>query len=887
MKRTCGNAALLAFAAHLLDIDVSSAASRPSSSSSLLRRSSTSRRSSCYAFVHPGAGGTAISSSSGRVRSSEGGGGSSSRIWKQRNVSARLTKRVDGSATVAPRYYVDSSSSSGSDSSPLENNEVLVYRDVNLSGGEFSFLRPHLEFNELDLQELFPTKGRAAGSSSSSQLYEEFEEVEIGHFQPSNSLNENEGEATSRSSSSNSPFFFASHQQQDHTEELDSIPLTLPPWLSLNKARFAPMKLRKLQRDLTPHLSSKEISQVVRAIYLSAGDDSKKVAGAADFCSILVNSLEMTDAPTLCAAAFHYGSLVSVRERELMDLTEEELCSVEAENECLRTAGSDAKYLCALAGSGIENFGTHAVKIALDAARLKSMETLATTVVRKNGKLGPLSSADARNLRSLLLTVNEEGDWRALAIRSAACLYRLEGLEAYRSLLSTSGGPKRRTRVVSPEESRASQEALHIYAPLAARLGMFRLKTELEDAAFRTLYPRSHAKVSALCGGENTNSVGEGMKSVLDDISHQMKRLVQEDCEFMENIENVSVTARVKEPYSVWRKMLKISRAGDGVHARSLSILDIPDAVATRVVFSARKLTPDEPDATTQRRERELCYYLSALCLQYWPEATDSRFKDYVKNPKENGYQSLHYSSRKRWRGAEWPFEVQIRSKEMHRIAEYGVAAHWSYKRNDLDGTTPTPDIPLDRTSEAYIKSVQEWSDNQARRKRRQQAYAAVVAPTTELEEPNFQDEIRRQRKRERDETLAPYLEALSGAQTDMTRENVFVFVSVQPPKGVGEESPSSSSSPSSSPPLTEGTVLSLPAGSRVLDAIRVTEKWSSTLESSGQLYDGRNSFVALCNGLRTSSLGTELLASGDVVSILPSEELVSSSKRRTSPFFQ
>lgn len=203
-------------------------------------------------------------------------------------------------------------------------------------------------------------------------------------------------------------------------------------------------------------------------------DDKKVVAGAADFCSILVNSLEMTDVPALCAAAYHYSSLVSVRERELLQLmtsdnnnddNNDTLCPVE-EAECLETAGSDAKYLCALAGSGIEAFGTHAVKIALDAARLKSMETLASDLVvssvKKNGNgngvgSGKLRPMDARNLRSLLLTVNEEGDWRALAVRAAACLYRLEGLEAYRALSSstsdsTSSKTTTTTRFATPEE---------------------------------------------------------------------------------------------------------------------------------------------------------------------------------------------------------------------------------------------------------------------------------------------------------------------------------------------------------------------------------------------------------------------------------------------------
>ena len=907
-RRRTSTAALLAFTAHLLDVDIIISAASPGttrpSKSLLLQRPTFSlqqRGRSVYHHHHPS---TALfvhqeSASSGGVIRKRSSHPSSSQqhtrspstitptspiqyIWKQRNVSAHLTKnRIDD---VTPRYYISSGSSSSS-SGGDETDDVLVYTTYEK---EFSLLRPHLEFNELDLQELFnkETTSTSSSTTSSSQLYEEFEEVEIGHFQPPPpSLKE--GEETIKG-----PFFFASPQHTSSSstgnsksntdnsisvvESLDIDLTTLPPWLSLNQAKYAPRKLHRLQRDLTPHLSTKEIDEVITAIRQSSMNDQKKVAGASDFCSILVNSLEMTDVPALCAAAYHYTSLVSVRERELDDDT----CPIEAERQCLETAGKDAKYLCALAGSGIEQFGNHAVKIALDAARLKSMEALATTLVCNNGRqFGQLRSEDARNLRSLLLTVNEEGDWRALALRAAACLYRLEGLEAYRTLISSASNDdkttttmtKKKTRFATPEESRTSQEALHIYAPLAARLGMFRLKTELEDAAFRTLYPRSHAKVKALCGGENTN-VGEGMKSILSDISNQMKRLVQEDCSFMENIENVSVTARVKEPYSVWRKMLKISKEGDGVNARDLSILDIPDAVATRVVFSARKLTPDEHDVTTQRREKELCYYLYDLCTRNWPEMSDSRFKDYVKYPKDNGYQSLHYSSRKRWRGTEWPFEVQIRSKDMHRVAEYGVAAHWSYKRNDIDGDVLTNTHRLDRTSEAYLKSVQKWNES------KQAAIPSWATP--ELEEPSehLEEEIRRQRKRDRDETLAPYLEALSGDQTDM-RENVFVFVSVQPPN---EDKDSETGSVS---PPSEGTVLSLPRGSRVLDAIRVTEKWSSALEAgAGNLYDGRSSFVALRNGLRTSTLGTEMVDSGDVISILPSDDLVSWSKRSEEP---
>ena len=925
-QKYCGRAAILAFVAHLLGVDavVSSPPSSSSFSGSSLawhssrstslslfgrRPSSARRRLPTSAFVHQGPrcvareaiAGSGNHGPSGTKTASSSRGG----VRRIRTCIVRPESLESSSSAVAPRYYkVDASYS---------------------QEAEFSLLRPHLEFSELDLQQLFAKRASSSSSGGPSQLYEDFEEVEISHLRQQSAaaataraLSSNGGGGggdggvgTSNDGDDSSPFFFASHQREtsppqherpvatttpqnngnrvgEDVIDPETTTSVLPPWLTLNRAHDAPTNLVKLRRDLTSHLSSREIERVISAIRSASCDDLTKVAGASDFCSLLVNSLEMTDVSALCAASFHYATSVSVRERELSSSSSDdyESCPIE-ERECLHQAGADAKYLCALAGSGIEDYGSHSVKIALDSARLKSMENLAAAVVRKNGRLGPLRSGDARNLRSLLLTVNEEGDWRALAIRSAACLYRLKGLEAYRATTSTTSA-KGKTRSATPEESRMSQEALHIYAPFAARLGMFRLKTELEDTAFRMLYPRSHAKVSSLCGGENTNGIEkEGMKSILSDISNQMKRLVQEDCSFMDNIENVSVMARVKEPYSVWRKMLKIVKEGKGPTTRNMSILDIPDALATRVVFSARKLTSDETDTTTQRREQDLCYYLFDLCTRNWPETSDTRFKDYVKNPKANGYQSLHYSSRRRWRGTEWPFELQIRSKTMHRVAEYGVAAHWSYKRNAIDGgeilsfppsaaTFVSTHHRLDKTSEAYLKSAQEWRAKQARRQNN-----AIAPPSTELKEPalHLEEEIRRQRKRDRDKTLAPYLEALSGAQTDIMRENVFVFVSVQPPKNDRGPSYDASSSSLSLPPC-EGTVLSLPRGSRVLDAIRSTEKWSSTLSSgSGNLYDGRSSFVALCNGKRTSAMGTESLKSGDFISILPSSELVLSKR--------
>jgi hypothetical protein len=91
--------------------------------------------------------------------------------------------------------------------------------------------------------------------------------------------------------------------------------------------------------------------------------------------------------------------------------------------------------------------------------------------------------------------------------------------------------------------------------------------------------------------------------------------------------------------------MLKILKEGNGPNARSTSIRDIPNALATHVQFLGWKLTPGESDSTTQCCKQDLYYYLVDLCTCSWPEMANSRFKEYIKNPKENGYQSLHYSS--------------------------------------------------------------------------------------------------------------------------------------------------------------------------------------------------------------------------------------------------
>lgn len=314
------------------------------------------------------------------------------------------------------RHFLDSDSGILNEIEKRANkDDVLVYKS---DGETFSLLKPYLEFNEVDLQQF---------SKDTKSLYQEIEEVEIGHYKAKDA------------SSDSSPFFFC-HQKASPTQKL-------PPWLSLLDAGKAPQHLAKLRNDLEPHLSPKKIEQVIEAIRFAAKNDVQ-LAGAADFCSLLVNSLEMSDVSALIGSAFHYCSLVGVREREFSNTSSEGVNLMDS----ALCADPDTKYLCALAGSGIESYSPHSMKIALDAARLKSIETVAANVVKT-------SSRNSSNLRSLLLSINEEGDWRALAIRSAACLYRLKGLMRWRE---EGNSDERRTE----EENRVGHEALHVYAPL-------------------------------------------------------------------------------------------------------------------------------------------------------------------------------------------------------------------------------------------------------------------------------------------------------------------------------------------------------------------------------------------------------------------------------------
>lgn len=556
----------------------------------------------------------------------------------------------------------------------------------------------------------------------------------------------------------------------------------LPTWLRQPKAHLYEQNVSKL-RDamLNSFFSENEILKLMHAIREVSGGDRNKMAGAAEFCLVLVETTEM-GLSALLAAAFHFCSCVTAREQSLL----------------LPFGASPSDLWDHKDYTGLSSFGDeHAVAIARDAASLKRLEMVATEIMqspRKSVRVVP-DARDSENLQRLLLT--ESKDWRALAIRSAACLYRMRGIQK-----SLAKGD------LSPEAVRVAREAIYIFAPQASRLGMHRLKNELEGTAFKLLYRRQYETVTSLSRefrfknfgrtmtrpafsekrNDEVMDIAGSMQRVLDDVTEDVREMLRSDPDFSSMAENVSVTARVKEPYSMWKKMLR-DKAGH--------ILQVPDALALRIVFDAQKSSEDEDTELTRAKERALCYYVRELCTARWkPQPGNPRFKDYIERPKTNGYQSLHYTAITNWGGKDWTMEIQIRSGEMHRVAEYGLASHWDYKAQWKNrGDTSREE----RFSDAYLRSLQEWHwQHHSGRKQWN------MAPSTTEGEGN----IRADRIRARTEQLAPYIEALSEAQSNMALEHVFVFLSH-----------------SQDTMYTEGKVVALPAGACVLDALRHGEK--------------------------------------------------------------
>src|SRR5210317_103740 len=237
--------------------------------------------------------------------------------------------------------------------------------------------------------------------------------------------------------------------------------------------------------------------------------------------------------------------------------------------------------------------------------------------------------ADAESFRKLMLAMSR--DLRVIFIKLADRMHNM------RTLGSMNPAPRRRL----------ARATLDIYAPIADRLGMNSIKSELQDLGFANLYPWRHKTIA-----EHIDSVTGDRKEIIADIYKALKRKMNDagiPCE---------ITGREKTPYSIYRKMA----------TKDLSFSEVNDVYAFRII------THSEPH----------CYLaLGAVHGLYRPRP--GRFKDHIALPKSNGYQSLHTTLNSPFN---LPVEIQIRTQEMDVLAEEGAAAHWQYKSGETTSGT-------------------------------------------------------------------------------------------------------------------------------------------------------------------------------------------------------
>ncbi len=254
-----------------------------------------------------------------------------------------------------------------------------------------------------------------------------------------------------------------------------------------------------------------------------------------------------------------------------------------------------------------------------------------------------LEEKQVENLRKMIIAMSE--DVRIIVVKLADRLHNMR-------TLSFLDDEKKKNKAI---------ETLEVYAPIAHRLGIYQIKTELEDLSFLTLYPKQYLKIKEMVQEKIKQSqvqIDEAIKIVSDKLN--------------EVSIPAEISGRIKGYYSVYNKILQQNR----------SIDDIYDLIAIRVIVEDLKS----------------CYAVLGIIHSIW-KPLPGRFKDYIANPKFNMYQSLHTTVIGN-RGN--PIEIQIRTFEMHKFAEYGIAAHYKYKEGIIQPTEFDKRI-------AWIRQLLDW----------------------------------------------------------------------------------------------------------------------------------------------------------------------------------
>lgn len=259
-------------------------------------------------------------------------------------------------------------------------------------------------------------------------------------------------------------------------------------------------------------------------------------------------------------------------------------------------------------------------------------------------------SAQAENFRKLILTMND--DIRVVLIKIADRLHNMRTLGS----------------MPTHKQLKISGETLYVYAPIAHRLGLFTIKTELEELCFRIEHPTEYGEIKNKieASEEQRNLLFEHFATPLRDV-------------FARKNLHYEMKARVKSCYSIWRKM----------EEKKIPFEEVYDLYAVRIIFESQEGIPD----------KKLCWDIYSDITDLYRNKTD-RIRDWVSTPKTNGYQALHLTVM--GPDGEW-IEIQIRSRRMDDIAERGFAAHWKYKSENVE-----EDSELDR----WIATIREILEN-------------------------------------------------------------------------------------------------------------------------------------------------------------------------------
>ena len=235
------------------------------------------------------------------------------------------------------------------------------------------------------------------------------------------------------------------------------------------------------------------------------------------------------------------------------------------------------------------------------------------------------ANSKVENFRKLILATSK--DIRVLLVKIADRLHNMRTIKAI---------PKEDKR------KRIAQETMEIYAPLADRMGMHRIRDELEDLSFEILNNDARKLIKI-----RLDEIKLDKKDIFEELSFELSEILNDN-----NI-NAEIYGREKTPFSIWRKVQK----------KRVSLEQVTDIIGFRIIL----------------KNIDDCYKTLGIFHKKW-NCIPGKFKDYISSPKINGYKSIHTAvigSNKK------PIEIQIRTKEMHEFAERGVASHWQYKSSE------------------------------------------------------------------------------------------------------------------------------------------------------------------------------------------------------------